>query len=190
MIGAYGSLSSFQSPLQGTGDFGPQFQYRFSLSQQSALAVGLQATRWMRGNWGIRVHASSAASSVDFTYQGQPTGQQPEAARVSVIGAEGLLPVSRLESGTTVFLSGGGALVLRGGKAFRGHSGTTDVAGALGFGSQVPVGERLRFEGDVRVLLYRLGMADSTGAAYLPGTQTDALAYVGLVLGLGGDRER
>ena len=143
----------------------------------------------MRGNWGIRLHATTAASSVEFTYRGQPTGQEPQAARVTVVGAEGILPVSRLESGTTVFLSGGSALVMRGGKAFHGNSGTADVAGVLGFGSQVPAGDRLRLEANVRVLLYRLGMADSTGAEYLPGTQTDVQAYVGVVLGLGGRRE-
>jgi hypothetical protein len=188
LIGAYASLSSFESPLSPPREFWPQS--RRSLSQGAGLALGLQATCWPGSSWGLRVHGSSSASSVKLADQARIIGRPPERARVTVLGAEAILPVSRLESGTTVSLSAGGALVHRGGEAYRGHTGTSDLAGALGFDSQVPIARRFSLEADARLLVYRLALTDSTGAAYRPGTQADLQAHLGLVVRLGAEVER
>lgn len=179
VIGAYWGLTSFDSP---DGAFPEQ---SVPLSQRTAVALGLQATWWSGHDFGIRAYAASSSSSVGPADRDFFGSSDPESARITVFGAELLLPVYELETGTTVFLAGGGGVIRRSGDAYEGHEGTSDIAGTLGLGSLFPISRRVSLEGDARVLLYQLALRDALGASYGAGTQADILAHVGVVFHLG-----
>jgi hypothetical protein len=180
MVGGYSSFTSFTSPVLGF-----PFGQTLDLSQGTGVALGGQVTVWPGSTLGIRGYAGTSASSVGPTNRDNLGGRQPAPGRVTIAGAELVLPFSTLESGTVLYLAGGAGVIRRGGEAYEDHEGTSDLTGTAAVGSRVPIADRLSLQLDARVAAYRLALTDPAGDTYEPSTQVDILAQVGLVWHLG-----
>jgi hypothetical protein len=179
LVGGYASFTSFTSPPDPF-----LFGRTTDLSQGTGVALGGQVTVWPGSGLGLRAYAATSASSVGPTNRDIVT-RDAVSARVTLAGAELVLPISTLESGTTIYLAGGAGMIRRSGDAYEGHEGTTDLTGTGGVGSRLPIADRLSLQLDARVAVYRLALSDDTGAMYGAATQADILAQVGLVWRLG-----
>ena len=177
-VGVYSGFGSFHRP-QGAGPF----EFPDDLSQSTGLAVGGQLAVWPSPRFGVRAAVFTASSDVGSTSSFSP--QQPVPARVTTGAVEALVRVRRLPGSAVIYLSGGLVLVKRSGDAYEGFEGLNSVGGALGIGSWVRLSDRLGLQGDVRTLIYSLGLTDSEGLEYPSSTQTDLLAHVGLVFSFG-----
>jgi hypothetical protein len=79
-------------------------------------------------------------------------------------------------------LDAGVSHITRSGAAYEGFSGTKDLGGSLGLGSTFRLGSHLGLRGDVRTLMYNLGLTNQFGQRFRTKFQTDLLAYLGLVI--------
>ena len=178
-IGVYGGLSSFTKPAGSD-----PFAFSESLSQWTAVALGGRATGWLGTGFGVRLSVLTAPSEVGPNENNDPLDRQPVPATVTTAALEALVPLKAFASKLRVFLSGGVALVDRGGDAYQGFDGTSDVGGILGIGSQYRLSDRLGLQADFQTLLYSLQLTDPDGLEYPSAFQTDILLTVGLVVKL------
>jgi hypothetical protein len=95
-----------------------------------------------------------------------------------------LIPLSEFAAKLRVYLSGGGALIERGGDAYQGYSGTNAFGGIVGIGSQYRLSDRLSLQGDFQAVLYGLHLTDPSGVQYPSAFQTDLLAVLGVAIRL------
>ena len=177
-IGVYAGFGSFRQPA--TRD---PFSFPQTLSQRPSVALGAQLTAWLGTRVGVRMLLFSAASRVG-PEERDPLNREPVPSRITAAGLEALVPLRAVTSRGRVFVSGGATLLHRGGEAYEGFQGTTDLGGTVGLGSQFRLTERLSLQGDVRALLYQVALTDPSAREYPSAFQTDLLVHIGLVLGL------
>jgi hypothetical protein len=180
-FGVYAGLASFERPATGI-----PFDFAESLSQRTAVAIGLQATMWLGERVGIRALGYTAASAVGPDNR-DILDRSPVPATVTTFGLMALIPLSEFAAHLRVYLIGGGALVDRGGDAYQGYSGTSDFGGIFGIGSQYRLSDRLSLQGDFQTMLYDLSLTDPTGLQYPSAFQTDILASIGVTVRLAPD---
>lgn len=182
-LGVYAGLSSFTRPSSGA-----PFDFGMSLSQRTAVALGGQVTAWLGERVGVRVSGFTAASEVGPDNQ-DLLDRQPVPANVTTWDLDALVALRPFASNLRVFFSGGVAFIERGGDAYEGFQGTSDIGGALGVGSQYRLTDRLSLQADIRTVLYQLQLTGPTGLAYPSAFQTDLLAVVGLTIKLAPEPE-
>ncbi|MFL5402409.1 MAG: hypothetical protein ACJ8BF_06285 [Gemmatimonadales bacterium] len=180
ILGVYQSFSSFPTTervfLPIIGPLGDPLVR----AQRTGVALGGALTVWLAPRIGTRLHVMTATSKVATT-NSQVTAQDPIPSRVTMLGGDLLFTVGRVGRVNQVYLSAGGSLVQRSGKAYEGFSGTSDLAGTLGLGSSRTLNRHLRLQADVQMLLYRLGLTNPSGQRYPSRFQSDMLAYIGVV---------
>ncbi len=177
-VGIYAGFGSFTKPRTGTFFDAPE-----QLSQRTSVALGGQVTAWLGPHVGARLFLSTAASAVGPDSR-DLLNREPVGARVTVIGLEALAPLRSVSTGGRVFLAGGADVIHRSGKAYDGFTGTTDLGGSLGLGSQFRLTDRISMQGDLRAALYQLSLTDPSGLPYSSAFQTDLLAHVGVTVKL------
>ena len=178
VFGVYAGIATFERPASGA-----PFDFAETLSQRNAVAVGLQATAWVGTGVGIRALGYTAASAVGPDNQ-DILDRKPVPANVTTFGLMALIPLSEFAARLRVYLSGGGALIVRGGDAYQGFSGTSSLGGIVGVGSQYRLSDRLSLQGDFQTVLYNLHLTDPTGVEYSSAFQTDLLAVLGVTIRL------
>jgi hypothetical protein len=179
LVGVYTGFSSFPRP-PGTGF--PTFPD--TLTQKTAVALGGQLSVWPGRRVGVRLLGVTAPSKVGPETR-DLLNREPVPARVTVVALEAVVPLRHLPSGARVFLAGGPVLISRSGEAYDDFEGLRDLGASLAVGSQFRLSDRLSLQGDIRAVLYSLGLTDPDGLEYPSAFQTDLLAHVGLALTLG-----
>jgi hypothetical protein len=151
-------------------------------AQRAGFALGGAVAVWTGSRVGFRFHVLSAKTDVAVANP-EFRGQDATPSRITVLGGEVLFQLRKLSgTGTQVYMDAGVSHVTRAGAAYEGFSGTKDPAGSLGLGSTFRLGNNIGLRGDVRTLLYQLGLTNQLGQRFRTKFQTDLLAYLGLVI--------
>jgi hypothetical protein len=179
VFGLYQGLGSWETNETMFTSLGTEKVQR---AQRAGFALGGSVAVWASPRFGFRFHVLSSKTDVALANT-DLRGQDPSPSRITVLGGEVLLQLRKLSgTGTQVYMDAGVSHVTRSGAAYEGFSGTKDLAGSLGLGSTFRLGNHLGLRGDVRTLLYQLGLTNESGQRFRNKFQTDLLAYLGLVL--------
>jgi hypothetical protein len=171
LVAAYSPMSSFE----------PAAYYSTALPNSpgnlGGTAWGGQARLWLSRRLGVQVQAAEARSSVG----GGPTpggNFAPTGAQVVMASAQGLYrpALGRIP----LWLSAGAGVVHHGGVAYSRYGSPTQMTGALGVGSAIPLWGGFRANLGLTTLLYHFDLKDSTGVSLERGFMTDALLSLGV----------
>lgn len=180
-IGAYFPLSSAVNESNG------------SLTQAFSAALGVRLAIW-GSKLGVELGGAYAKSSVSNDFN---TFNTSVPGRVTV-GSLRLL--YSLTQGTArclstvngcqpaIYVSGGLGFITRGGQAWQGISGTTNLTGSAGAGLRIPVSRKVTARVDVEFLLYPASFSSSTSGPTSSQFQEDVVLSAGLWIPLAGAR--
>ena len=161
-------------------------------SDLSGIALGVDARLWFHNRVGVQLQLSVAYSTIHFDdstpaqtgAQGSSSPFHSLGAQVQIVTAQVVSNLASPEQHYRVWVSGGPAVVHHGGDAYSfdpTFTSTADVGAALGFGADIPLGNRLRTTFGVESLLYSLHVDNSDDKHSLErGFQTDLMLHAGV----------
>jgi len=120
----------------------------------------------------------------DFNLTGIGSGTDETAGTVMLINGRLLLGFGPRAGNTSWHFIVGGGAIIRGGDAWSGVGGKTDIGGAVGVGARFKVGPTLAVRADIEDNLYSAKF-DFSGTESSSKFQNDIAAAVGLAVSLG-----
>lgn len=158
------------------------------LKHKAGIAFGGRVTAWMPGSLGFEGQAAYALSDVKLTIDGVEEECVGDECDSSIFfGAAKVLYRFAPPTGVAAFHIGGGpAVVIRGGNAYEGATGTTDIAGILNVGASFKVGPLVSVRVDAEDYLSsaKFGAEGETGETESK-LQNDVVLSAGVQISVG-----